>query len=121
MHAARCLSRVLVTLALALALVPAQAFERLFPPIAQRGTLSTEAYPVITIDGKVRRLSAGAWIRNLNNTIDMPASLSGQRFVVNYTENNEGDIDRVWILSPTEAAAVPPNKRKDDPVLMLPQ
>ncbi|MDB5838220.1 MAG: hypothetical protein JWQ23_172 [Herminiimonas sp.] len=106
------LQQILLGLALILSILPAYAFERLFPPIAKRGTLSTEDYPTITINGKVRQLSAGAWIRNENNTIDMPASLRGRRFVVNFTENNQGEIDRVWILSPTEANAVPPNERQ---------
>lgn len=91
--------------------LPAQAFDRLFPPITKRGTLSMESYPDVSMNGKARRLSAGAWIRNENNTIDMPNSLRGRRFVVNYTENGMGEIDRVWILTAAEAARelpVPP-------------
>ncbi len=104
--------RFLICCFLALASLSAQAFERPFPPIAKRGTMSTADYPTITFDGKARRLSAGAWIRNENNTIDMPVSLRGREFTVNYTENNQGEIDRVWILSPQEASAVPPNERQ---------
>jgi hypothetical protein len=93
----------------------ASALERLFPPITKRGVMSTEAYPVFHIDGKERRLSPGAWIRNENNTIDMPASLRGRKFVVNYTENGEGDIDRVWILTGAEAG-----RKLPDPKTVLP-
>lgn len=99
----------------------AQAFERPFPPIAKRGTMSTADYPTITFDGKARALSAGAWIRNQNNTIDMPVTLRGREFVVNYTENNQGEIDRVWILSPQEASAVAPNERKPELETYRPQ
>jgi hypothetical protein len=103
--------RFLICALLAIATLPAHAFERLFPPIAKRGTMSTADYPTITMDGTARRLSVGAWIKNERNTIDMPASLRGREFVVNYTENNQGEIDRVWILSPQEASAAAPNKR----------
>lgn len=90
-------------LAVLLGSAPALAFDRLFPPIAKRGTLSMEDYPVVSMNGKQRQLSAGAWIRNENNTIDMPNSLRGRRFTVNYTENGMGEIDRVWILTAAEA------------------
>lgn len=93
---------------------PALALERLFPPTAQRGVLSMEDYPAIFLNNKERRLSAGAWIRNRNNTIDMPASLRGQRYTVNYTENAQGEIDRVWILSPQEAEQPAPADRKQN-------
>jgi hypothetical protein len=103
--------RFLACLGLAASMLPAQALERLFPPTAKRGTLSTVAYPSITMNGQARQLSPGAWIRNANNTVDMPASLRGHEFVVNYTENPLGQIDRVWILTPTEAQAPAPSQR----------
>jgi hypothetical protein len=92
----------------------AHAFERPFPQIAKRGTLSMQDYPSIEMDGKERRLSAGAWIKNRNNTIDMPVTLRGREFTVNYTENMQGEIDRVWILSPEEAKKPAPNKKQSD-------
>jgi hypothetical protein len=93
---------------------PALAFERLFPPIAKRGQLSLEDYPTIVLNNKERRLSAGAWIRNQNNTIDMPVSLRGRQYTVNYTENAQGEINRVWILSPQEAEQTAPAERQQD-------
>jgi len=33
---------------------------------------------------------------------------------VNYTENSQGDVDRVWILNREEARATPPNKRPEN-------
>jgi len=107
-------SRFLFFFLLALSGFAAHAFERPFPAIAKRGTLSTANYPTITINGKERRLSPGAWIRNERNTIDMPASLAGREFTVNYTENSGGDIDRIWILNPEEARATPPNERPEN-------
>jgi hypothetical protein len=100
--------------ALVLLCQPAFALERLFPPIAKRGQLSLESYPTVLLNQKERRLSAGAWIRNQNNTIDMPVSLRGQTYTVNYTENGQGEIDRVWILTPQEAQQAAPAERNQD-------
>ena len=88
----------------------AYALERPFPANAKRGTLSMQAYPTITMNGQERRLSPGATIRNTNNTIDMPASLRGREYVVNYTDGPGGLIERVWILKPEEAAKPAPNE-----------
>ncbi|MGV3743420.1 MAG: hypothetical protein ACO1NO_14035 [Burkholderiaceae bacterium] len=96
----------------------AHAFERPFPQTAKRGTLSMQDYPRVEMDGKERRLSPGAWIKNRNNTIDMPVTLRGKEFTVNYTENMQGDIDRVWILSPEEAKKPAPNKKQNDQPMM---
>lgn len=90
----------------------AYAFERPFPQNAKRGTLSVKDYPSIEMNGKERRLSVGAWIKNANNTIDMPITLRGREFTVNYTENMQGEIDRVWILSPEEAKKPAPSKEQ---------
>jgi hypothetical protein len=99
-----------ITLGLALA-APAQALDRLFPPQAKRGELSNVDFPTVRINGAERKLAAGAWIKNENNTIDMPVTLRGRQFVVNYTENPEGDINRVWILSPAEASVPLPQQK----------
>lgn len=85
----------------------AAAFDRPFPPNAKRGTMTPASYPSIVIDGKARSLSAGARIWNQDNLIEMPASLRGSGLAVNYTEDGEGDIDRVWILTRDEASRPP--------------
>ncbi len=103
--------KLLLCLLLAASTLPAFALDRPFPQIAKRGTLSMTDYPTVTVDGQVRKMSPGAWIKNENNTIDMPFSLRGREFIVNYTENNEGDIDRVWILSNEEAQKPAPNQQ----------
>ena len=83
--------------------IPAMAFERPFPAPTKRGHLAPGAYPEIAIDGKLRRLAPGARIWNENNLIEMPAALRGSDLMVNYTEDSQGEIDRVWILTPEEA------------------
>lgn len=61
-------------------------------------------YPAIIVDGQQRELSPGAQIFNANNTIEMPNSLRGSNIVVNFTENNQRQIHRIWMLSPQEAS-----------------
>ncbi len=78
------------------------AFDRPFPTTAKRGKMSPALYPAIVIDGKTNQLSPGARIWNQDNLIEMPNMLIAGTYVVNYTFNNEGDIDRIWILTQQE-------------------
>jgi hypothetical protein len=112
------MKQLLACLIMAALSITAYAFERPFPQIAKRGTLSMKDYPSIEIDGKERKLSVGAWIKNENNTIDMPVTLRGREFTVNYTENMQGDIDRIWILSSDEAKRPAPNKQQSNQPMM---
>jgi hypothetical protein len=89
----------------------ALAFDRPFPSIAKRGEMTPAAHPQIVINGKQRVLSPGARIWNSDNLIEMPASLRDGRYVVNYTEDDGGAIDRVWMLTRDEARQPPPNKK----------
>jgi len=102
--------RLLVACCLLFGALSAQAFERPFPPGAKRGTMTPAIYPAIVIDDKTRALAAGARIWNQDNLIEMPASLRGSNIIVNYTQNDQGEIDRVWILNAAEAAASAPGK-----------
>jgi hypothetical protein len=87
---------------------PASAFERSFPPSAKRGTMSPARHPEVVIDGNKRSLSPGARIWNQDNLIELPAALRDAEFVVNYTEDNQGAIDRIWILTRDEAGKALP-------------
>lgn len=89
----------------------AAGFDRPFPPHAKRGEMRPGIHPEIRINGKPRLLSAGARIWNADNLIELPASLQEGKYVVNYTENDAGEIDRVWMLSREEARQPAPNKR----------
>lgn len=102
-------SRLFTVFCLLLGSLPAQAFERPFPPSARRGTMTPAPYPAIIINSQQLTLSAGARIWNQDNLIEMPAALRGQNLPVNYTQTNQGEIDRVWILTPAEASAPAPN------------
>ena len=63
---------------------------------------------VIELDGtKVVQLSAGAQIRDPDNRLVLPTSLT-ERTVVRYLVDGAGDVHRVWILSAREIAQLPP-------------
>jgi hypothetical protein len=102
--------RFLICFSLAATTLSAYAFDRPFPPTAKRGTMSPSIYPTIIIDGKARNLSVSARIWNQDNLIEQPASLRGNGFTVNYTQTQEGEIDRVWILNSDEASLSLPSK-----------
>jgi hypothetical protein len=108
-----------LALGLTLALAPplaapaaAQGIERPFPPDALRGKMTPGYFPDILIDGKPRRLAAGARIFNQDNMIAMPATLRGSDIVVNYTVDAAGMLERVWLLNDDEAARPAPAAAK---------
>lgn len=82
----------------------AQATIRQFPPKAIRATLVVQQPPEITMDGQAMRLSPGARIRSITNTLVMSASLTGQELTVNYLPDVQGLVHDVWILNEAEAA-----------------
>ncbi|AVR99373.1 hypothetical protein C9I28_24310 [Pseudoduganella armeniaca] len=80
-----------------------RAAPRDIPPEAKRGTLTPGWFPDIVLDGQPRRLAPAARIFNQDNLIEVPAALRGRDLAVCYTENADGDVDRVWLLTPEEA------------------
>ena len=94
----------------ALAQEPERA-PRPFPPNAKRGRMTPGYAPDIAMDGKARQLSPAARIFSDENLTVVPGSLRERDIVVNYTEDMNGNIDRVWILTREEARLPPPNKR----------
>lgn len=94
----------LLALAAAIALPAlAQGEPRPFPPNAKRGKMTPAYAPDIYIDGKLRQLSPAARIVSDDNMTVTPASLREKDILVNYTEDMNGLIDRVWILTREEA------------------
>jgi len=84
---------------------------RPFPPKAKRGKMTLGYAPDITIDGKLRQLSPAARIVSDENLSVVPGSLSEKDIIINYTEDMNGLIDRVWILTREEARMKAPNSR----------
>lgn len=98
------IKRSVAALLAAVVALPLLAGARPFPADIKRGRMTPGYYPDLTIDGKPRKLSPAARIFNQDNTIEMPASLRGSGMLVYYTEDANGDIKDVWILTDEEAA-----------------
>ena len=98
--------------AITLPALPALAAEpRPFPPNAKRGKMVFGYAPDIAVDGKPRQLSPAARIFSDENLTVVPSTLADAPFIVNYTEDLNGNINLVWILTPEEARLPAANKR----------
>lgn len=97
----------LAAVTLAVAAGSAIAQTRNFPATALRGDFTVSAAPEVVLNRKAARLAPGARIRGANNLLLLPASLTNQRLLVNYTLDLHGQILDVWVLSPAEAARQP--------------
>jgi hypothetical protein len=87
------------------------------PALAQLRTIPKEAKPgvirhlqdmIVEIDGQPRQLAPGAQIRDPENRLLVPTSLA-EKSLVRYLVDGAGLVQRVWILSPLEKAALPPD------------
>ena len=76
---------------------------RNFPRTAFRGQLQVTGAPDALMDGKADRLSPGSIIRDINDMLVLPGAVTGTKLVVNYTRDNIGQVQQVWILNPEEA------------------
>ncbi len=85
------------------ATLPAMAMDRAFPPNIKRGKMIPAPHPAVVIDGRSRMLAIGSHIWTTENLIEQPAALRGEDIVINYTETEQGEIDRIWILTQEEA------------------
>ena len=82
----------------------AAAGGRNFPEGTLRGQFMVVAAPEIVLDGQSERLSPGARILGANRMLVMPAAITGQNLLVNYTRDPAGLVREVWILTTTEAS-----------------
>ena len=76
---------------------------RTFPASAMRGFLEVQMPPVVIVNGTAERLSPGHRIRGTNNMLVMSGQLAGQKLVVNYVRNQQGELHEIWILNAREA------------------
>jgi hypothetical protein len=74
---------------------------RTIPQEAKRGEIRHLQDMLVEIDGKQQRLSPGAQIRDVNNRLVLPVSLS-EKSEVKYLLDTSGLVHRVWILSAKE-------------------
>lgn len=86
---------------------------RPFPPNVLRGDLVVTTPPDVQINGQAARLSPGARIHNnTNNALVLSASLSGQKWRVNYLCDMQGLVHQVWLLTEQEARTPLPGQRR---------
>jgi hypothetical protein len=102
--------RTLLTLLICALVMPAAGMAQLrpIPESARRGSMVHVQGPIVEIDGQQMRLSASAQIRSRDNLFIVPMSLPPGT-LVKYTLDGSGQIHRVWVLTPEEAAA--PDKK----------
>ena len=79
---------------------------RTIPAAAQPGTLRHVSDLLIELNGQPARLSPGAQIRDPDNRMVLPASIT-ESIQVRYLIDGMGNLHRAWILSPQEKAALP--------------
>jgi len=97
-----------LSLAAATALVPsfpaqAQFRVRTITPEAKRGVMSHVQAMTVELNGKLVSLAPGAQIRDARNLIIVPTAIP-PGVLVKYLADGLGQVTRVWILTPQEAA-----------------
>lgn len=88
---------------------------RPFPGHVRRGILKCSAAPQIVINDKLMVTTPSTRIYNDANLIVQPAYLGSVSKVINYTLNNMGQVDKIWILSDVEADTPIPKKEDAGP------
>jgi hypothetical protein len=102
-------ARVVALLLLSCLAGAATAQVRTIPAEAKRGRIEHVQDTTVAIDGKRHRLLPGAQIRSASNTLIVPMAIpKGAR--ARYLADDGGNVRRVWLLSPQELAAEPPEK-----------
>jgi hypothetical protein len=81
-------------------LVHAQA--RVIPPEAKRAFIRHVQEGRISVDGKLMQLAPGATIRNAQDLFTVPVSIPRDGAWAEYTMDRNGQISRVWLLTPEE-------------------
>ncbi len=82
---------------------------RAIPADAKRATMTHIAGMTVDMNGNRVQIAAGAQIRDSRNPIVVPAALPPNS-LVKYQVDPQGQIWRIWILSPEEAAQPDPKK-----------
>ena len=80
---------------------------RNFPPSALRGEIVITAPPELLLNRRPARLAPGARVRGMDNMMVMSGAAVGQRQVVHYTLDLQGQLLEVWVLNPAEWARKP--------------
>src|SRR5262245_28707517 len=100
----------LALLSALLSSLPALAQFRV-PPVpedSRRGVIRHIEEMAVAIDDKPMQLAAGAQVRDQQNLIVVPMSIPKNGAWADYVLNAEGQVYRVWLLTPAEFARPKP-------------
>ncbi len=82
--------------------------ERNFPENTRRGVLNMSQYPDVLIDGKAKNTAPGLRIYDDQNLFISPTQITGNYVIINYLEDNFGDVSKIWVLTEIERKRVLP-------------
>ncbi|HEX9192200.1 MAG TPA: hypothetical protein VF871_00375 [Burkholderiales bacterium] len=102
MTAARRVPYLLMAAALLAASAPAQT--RSIPEAALSGYIQHIQGMAVTMDGNPMQLAPGSTVRDQKNLIIVPAAMPRQGAWADYVVDRNGQIFRVWLLTPEEQA-----------------
>lgn len=83
-------------------LLAAAALARSFPEDAKRGYIRHVQEMAVTLNGNQATLAPGAVIRNRDNLVIVPTALPSAGAWAGYVLDKNGQIFRVWLLTPEE-------------------
>jgi hypothetical protein len=78
------------------------------PEDSKRGYIRHVGEMAVTMDNNAMQLAAGATIRNRQNLIIMPVNIPREGAWADYVLDRDGQILRVWLLTPGERAQPKP-------------
>ena len=91
--------------------VLAQARPSPIPQDSRRGYIRHVEEMAVTVDDKSMQLAAGATVRNQQNLIIVPMSIPREGAWADYMLDRDGQVLRVWLLTPDELARPRPGGR----------
>jgi len=102
-----------IALLLLLGAVPvlAQTRPSPIPEDTRRGYIRHVEEMAVTVDDKAMQLAAGATVRNQQNLIIVPMSIPRGGAWADYVLDRDGQVLRVWLLTPDELARPKPGGR----------
>ncbi len=81
------------------------------PEDTRRGYIRHVEEMAVTVDDKAMQLAAGATVRNQQNLIIVPMSIPRGGAWADYVLDRDGQVLRVWLLTPDELARPKPEGR----------
>ena len=110
---ARCRAACLALLAVLFGAVPvlAQTRPSPIPEDSRRGYIRHVEEMAVIVDDKAMQLAAGATVRNQQNLIIVPMSIPREGAWADYMLDRDGQVLRVWLLTPAELARPRPGGR----------